>query len=138
MASTKPSPARTRQAAAARNRAAAKPAVAPGDLGFEPVRIAADDDVPEERVPLFYIGEDEYTIPKSIPRGVALQYLRHASEVGHEVATAPLLIRVLGEDAYLALEQSRAMTGEQLEQIVDIIIKQALGEQEKEGKARRG
>lgn len=136
MAST--SPARTRQAAAARKKAAAKPPVLPGDLDFEPVRIAADDDIEEERVPLFYIGDDEYTIPKHIPKGVALQYLRHASEVGHEVATAPLLIRVLGEDAYLALEQSRAMTSEQLEQIVDIIIKQALGQQEKEGKARRG
>jgi hypothetical protein len=128
----------TRQTtAAARKRAAAKP-VAVGGPDFEPIRIAADDDVVEERVTLFYIGDDEYTIPKTIPRGVALRYLRHASEAGHELATAPLLIRVLGEDAYMALEESRAMTGEQLEQIVDIIIKQALGEQEKEGKARRG
>lgn len=126
----------TRQTTAARKRAAAKPAAALE--AFEPIRIAADDDVEEERVPLFYIGDDEYTIPKTIPRGVALQYLRHASEVGHEVATAPLLIRVLGEDAYLALEQSRAMTSEQLEQIVEIIVKQALGQQETEGKARRG
>ncbi|MFB7244647.1 hypothetical protein ACFCYX_19565 [Streptomyces populi] len=129
----------TRQttAAAARKRAAAKPAVS-GDLDFEPIRIAADDEVVEERVPLFYIGDTEYTIPKQIPRGVALKYLRNASEVGHELATAPLLIRVLGEDAYTALEESRAMTGPQLEQIVDIIIKQALGAQETEGKARRG
>ncbi|WP_435279341.1 hypothetical protein [Streptomyces sp. 1222.5] len=135
MAST--TSARTRQTAAARKRAAATPNTVPGDLGFEPIRIAADDDVPDERVALFYIGDDEYTIPKHIPRGVALQYLRHAAEVGHEVATAPLLIRVLGEDAYMALEQSKAMTQEQLEQIVDIIIKQALGAQEKEGKAAR-
>ncbi|MGW5175907.1 hypothetical protein ACWERY_16285 [Streptomyces sp. NPDC004082] len=127
----------TRQStAAARRKAATAKAAAPG--AFEPVRIDADSDEPEERVPLFYIGDDEYTIPKTIPRGVALQYLRHASEVGHEVATAPLLIRVLGEDAYMALEQSRAMTSEQLERIVDIIIKQALGEQEKGGKAQRG
>lgn len=128
---------RTRQAAAARKRPAPAPTAADG-LDFEPIRIAADDEIEEERVPLFYIGDTEYTISKHIPRGVALQYLRHASEVGHEVATAPLLIRVLGEDAYMALEESRAMTGEQLEQIVDIIVKQALGKQEKEGKARRG
>ena len=135
MAST--SPARTRQTTAARKRAAAKPTVIGDGLDFEPIRIAADDEVVEERIPLFYIGDDEYTIPKDIPRGVALQYLRHASEVGHELATAPLLIRVLGEDAYMALEQSKAMTGEQLEKIVDIIIRQALGAQEKEGKAAR-
>lgn len=128
----------TRQTAAARKRAAAKPMAVDGGLDFEPIRIAADDDVPEERVPLFYIGDDEYTIPKSIPKGVALQYLRHAAEVGHELATAPLLIRVLGEGAYMALEQSKALTGDQLEKIVDIIIKQALGDQEgKEGKAAR-
>ncbi|MFI2761402.1 hypothetical protein ACH5A3_21410 [Streptomyces echinatus] len=132
MAST--TPARTRQSAAARKRTAAKPA---GDLDFEPIRIAADDEIEEERVPLFYIGDDEYTIPKHIPRGVALQYLRHASEVGHELATAPLLIRVLGEDAYMALEQSKALEDEQLERIVDIIVTQALGKQEKEGKATR-
>ena len=129
----------TRQTtAAARKRTAAKPAVS-GDLDFEPIRIAADDDVEEEeRVPLFYIGDTEYTIPKAIPRGVALKYLRTASEVGHELATAPLLISVLGEDAYTALEESRAMTGPQLERIVNIIVKQALGAQDAKGKAQRG
>ena len=127
----------TRQTAAARKRAAAKPASTAQELDFEPIRIAADDEIEEERVPLFYIGDTEYTIPKRIPKGVALQYLRHAAEVGHELATAPLLIRVLGEDAYLALEQSRALTDDQLEKIVDIIVKQALGNQEKEGKAAR-
>jgi hypothetical protein len=132
--------ARTRQTTAARKRAAAKPTAGSSPLaGFEPVRIVADDEVVEERVPLFYIGDTEYTIPKEIPKGVALQYLRHAAEVGHELATAPLLVRVLGEDAYMALEQSKGLKDAQLEQIVDIIIKLALGDQEeKGGKARRG
>ncbi|MFI8351329.1 hypothetical protein [Streptomyces sp. NPDC085596] len=127
----------TRQTAAARKRTPAKPAG--GAVDFEPIRIAADDNVPEERVPLFYIGDTEYTIPKTIPKGVALQYLRKAAQVGHELATAPLLIRVLGEDAYTALEESNALTSEQLESIIDIIVKQALGNQEdKGGKAGRG
>ncbi|MFF4346812.1 hypothetical protein [Streptomyces sp. NPDC001530] len=133
-------PARTRQATAARKKAAAKPVNGSVDLDFEPIHIDADDDIEEERVPLFFIGDDEYTIPKEIPRGVALQYLRHAAEVGHELATAPLLIRVLGEDAYMALEQSKALKEDQLGKIVDIIIRLALGKQEeKGGKAvRRG
>jgi hypothetical protein len=132
--------ARTRQTTAARKRAAVKPTAGSSPLaGFEPVRIVADDEVVEERVPLFYIGDTEYTIPKEIPKGVALQYLRHAAEVGHELATAPLLVRVLGEDAYMALERSKGLKDDQLEQIVDIIIKLALGDQEeKGGKARRG
>lgn len=133
-----PTTARTRQTTAARKRAAPKPVNGVDGLDFEPVHIDADDDVVEERVPLFYIGDTEYTIPKEIPKGVALQYLRHAAEVGHELATAPLLIRVLGEDAYTALEQSKGLKDDQLERIVDIIIRLALGKQEKEGKARRG
>ncbi len=130
----------TRQStAAARKRAAAKPVNGTEDPGgFEPIRILANEDVVEERVPLFYIGDDEYTIPKNISRSVALQYLRRASEVGHELATAPLLIRVLGEDAYMALEESKGLTGEQMDKIVDIIVKEALGKQEEGGKARRG
>jgi hypothetical protein len=138
MAST--SPARTRQGAAARKKAAAaRPAPVTDPLaGFEPIHIPADDEVEDQRVPLFYVGEDEYTIPKEIPPGVALQYLRQARESGHELATPPLLIRVLGEDAYMALEQSRAVTEDQLERIVKLIIDLALGQKEKkeEGKAR--
>jgi hypothetical protein len=127
----------TRQStAAARKRAVAKPAVG-GDLEFEPIRIAANDEIEEERVPLFYIGDDEYTIPKKIAPGVALQYLREARTHGREVATAPLLERVLGEDAYLALEQSRALTEDQMEWIVDKVLELALGQREKQGgKAR--
>lgn len=142
MASTK-SPARTRQAAAARKVAAVKPTATIDPLdGFEPIRIAADDDVVDDRVPLFYIGDDEYTIPREIPPGAALQYLRQARESGHELATPALLIRVLGEDAYMALEQSKAVTEDQLEQIVKLIVDLALGQKEKkdgeEGKGRRG
>jgi hypothetical protein len=140
MAST-PSPARTRQSAAARKKAAAaRPAPVSDPLaGFEPIHIAADDEVEEERVPLFYIGDTEYTIPKEIPPGAALQYLRQARESGHELATPPLLIRVLGEDAYMALEQSRAVTEDQLERIVKLIVDLALGQAEKkEGKGPTG
>ena len=135
MAST--TPARTRQTAAARKRAAARPVNGTGELDFEPIRIEADDDYVEERVPLFYIGDTEYTIPKEIPPGAALQFMREAREHGRELAAAPLLIRVLGEDAYMALEQSRALTEEQMEWIVNKVLDLALGRQEKrEGKAR--
>lgn len=133
---------RTRQStAAARKRVAPKPPSVVGDplADFEPIRIAADEDIEEERVPLFYIGDTEYTIPKEIPPGAALQYLRQARESGHELATPPLLIRVLGEDAYMALEQSKAVKEDQLERIVKLIVDLALGQAEKkEGKAQRG
>jgi hypothetical protein len=129
---------RTRQTAAARKRAASKPTGAAAALDFEPIRIQADDDYEEERVPLFYIGDTEYTIPKDIPPGVALQYLRTAGERGEQFAAPVLLTRVLGEEAYEALESSRALKDDQLQQIIQIVIDLSLGRGEKkEGKAAR-
>ncbi|MDQ0758693.1 hypothetical protein [Streptomyces canus] len=134
MASTTKS--RTRQTTAARTQAA-KAVNGTADTGdFEPIHIPANEDVIEERVPLFFIGDDEYTIPKSIPPGVALEFLREAREHGRDLATAPLLSRVLGEDAYTALEQSKALTEDQMEWIVDKVLDLALGRKKKEGKAR--
>lgn len=127
----------TRQTTAARKRAAAKPVNGTGDLdGFEPIHIPANADVTEERVPLFYIGDDEYTIPKTIPPGVALEFMREAREHGRDLATAPLLTRVLGEDAYEALEQSKALTEDQMEWIVDKVLDLALGRKKQGGKAK--
>jgi hypothetical protein len=126
----------TRQTTAARKRAAAKPTSTEEALDFEPIRIASNDAIEVERVPLFYIGDDEYTIPKSISPGVALQFLREAREHGRDIATAPLLTRVLGEDAYKALEQSEALEEEQMEWIVDKVLDLALSRKEKGGKAK--
>lgn len=127
----------TRQSTAARKRTAVKPVNGTGDeLDFEPIRIAADDEVAEERIPLFYIGDDEYTIPKLIPPGVALQFMREAREHGRELAAAPLLIRVLGEDAYEALEQSKALSEDQMEWIINKVLDLALGRKKQGGKAK--
>lgn len=136
-----PTQARTRQTTAARKRAVAKPVNGTSSSplnGFEPVRIAADDEVVEERVPLFYIGDTEYTIPKVIPPGIALQYLRIAGERGQDFAAPILLTRVLGEEAYEALENSRNLTEDQLSRIIQLVVDLSLGRQEKkEGKAAR-
>lgn len=128
--------ARTRQTTAAR-RAKPKPTPLAAGPDFEPIRIEADEDVVDERVPLFYIGDTEYTIPKEIPSGAALQYLRVAGERGEQFAAPILLTRVLGEDAYSALEESKGLTDKQLEQIIQLVVDLSLGRREKqEGKAR--
>lgn len=133
MASTTSRPVRQ---TTARKRAAPKSVNGTGDgLDFEPLRIAADNETEEERVPLFYIGDDEYTIPKKIPPGVALQFMREAREHGRELAAAPLLIRVLGEDAYGALEQSRELDEDQMEWIITKVLDLALGRKQG-GKAK--
>lgn len=128
----------TRQATAARRRATPKPVTGAAAVAsaFEPVRIAADEDVVEESEPLFYIGEVEYSIPKNIPVGVALEYMRIAGQIGEELAAPPLLIRVLGEEGYTALEQSKGLNKEQMERIVDHVVDRALGRSEAGGKAK--
>jgi hypothetical protein len=124
----------TRQSTAARKRAVPAPVNGTGDLdGFEPIRIPANEDVVEERVPLFFIGDKEFSIPKTIPPGVALEFMREARTHGRDLATAPLLTRVLGEDAYEALEQSKALTEDQLEWIVDKVLDLALGRKKEQG-----
>lgn len=126
----------TRQVTAAKRRPSApKPAAVTSEPDFEPIRIDADEDVPEGRVPLFYIGDTEYSVPSNIPAGVGLEYLRIASERGEELAAPALLTRVLGEEAYTALEQSRGLKEKQLTQIIQIIVDRAMGSREKEGKA---
>lgn len=129
----------TRQGTAARKRTAVKPPTPTSSgLDFDPIHIPADDDVEEERVALFYIGDTEYTIPKDIPPGVALQYLRTAGERGEQFAAPVLLTRVLGEEAYAALESSKALKDDQLQQIIQIVVDLSLGRGEKkEGKATR-
>jgi len=127
----------TRQATAARKKTTAKPVNGTGDaVDFEPIHIPANEDVVEERIPLFYVGDDEYTIPKTIPPGVALEFMREAREHGRDLATTPLLTRVLGEDAYEALEQSKALTEDQLTWIVDKVLDLALGRKKEAGKAK--
>lgn len=125
---------RPRTAPAARKQAVRKASPLLEGEEFEPIRIAADP-VEEERTPLFYIGADEYTIPKVIAPGVALEYLRIAGERGEQFAAPILLARVLGEEAYTALEQSRGCTEEQLRQVVQLVVDLSLGRKEKEGKA---
>lgn len=121
---------------AARKRAATRPAVLGAAADFEPIRIVADKDVPEDRVPLFYIGDDEYTVPRSVPAGIALQYMRVARESGTEAGAGALLSRALGEEAYLALEKARGLTDEQLNRIIQIVLDLSLGKVEKGGKAK--
>lgn len=138
MASTTTARTRTRQATT-RGTVARRPVstLAAADPEFEPIRIPANDEIEEQRVPIFYIGDTEYTVPASIPAGVALEYLRVSAAVGPDAASGVILTRVLGEEAYTALEQARGLTGDQLMQIVQLVVDQAMGalESEKEGKA---
>lgn len=126
--------ARTRQTAAARKRTAAKAKPLTAE-DFEPVELSSE--VPEEdRVPLFSIDGTVYTVPKFVPQGVSLEFVRLNRTEGEAVASVRLLERMLGPESYEALEQCPTLDDKQMQKIIDMAQKLAFGKAEvKEGKA---
>lgn len=108
------------------------------DKDIEPVHLSSKP--PEgfdERVVLFTIDNEEYTIPK-LPRGnLALQYLDKVKNEGSDWADAWLLEEMLGSDAYEALMNFEYLTPEQLDAVLDLCQKQVVGKLEPNRAARR-
>jgi hypothetical protein len=133
MASTTPN--RTRQGAAVRKRAAVKPAPAV-DEEFELVELSGTVEE-EERTPLFSIDGEVFTVPKFVPQGISLEFVRLGREYGESVAAVRLLERMLGPESYTALEQCPTLDDVKMQKIMDMAQKIAFGKAEvKEGKAR--
>ncbi|MGY6019596.1 hypothetical protein [Streptomyces spinosirectus] len=133
MAPTTKSTSRTRQSAAARTRkrAAAKPTPLV-DEEFELVELSSE--IPEEeRVPLFAIDGKVYTVPKFVPQGIALEFLRLNRQHGEQTAAVRLLERMLGPEAYEALEQCPTLDDVKMQKIIDMSQKLAFGKAEVKG-----
>jgi hypothetical protein len=105
---------------------------------FEPVRIVTKTAEPAEddSIPLYYLDDVEYRIPKRISQGVTLEFLRLQRTQGASVAVQRILERLLGNAAYETLEQSDDVTDEQLEQICAAVVHHVAGPVEESGKGR--
>lgn len=107
---------------------------------FVPIQIDADDDTKVEepkRVPFFYIGEDEYTIPEEVPANVVMAYMLDVKEGGVEYAVSRALTDLIGEDAMAALADSTEVKPEQMGQILNIASELLMGAMQKAmGKSR--
>ncbi len=131
MASTaRQTPAKRRTTSSPRRKPAAPLAVVDDDYELVELTSTVEE---EERVPLFSIDGEVYTIPKVVPQGLALEFLRIAREYGENVAAGRLLERLLGERAYAALEQCPSLDGEKMQRIVDMAQKIAFGKAEVKG-----
>ena len=107
------------------------------DIG--PVRIVTTEVVEAEREPLFYIDEDEYTIPKTIPPNITIKYLRDCAHDGQEVALGRAMEVVLGADAMEALAESDSVTEENMTSIMRIVERKLMAQMKKSlGNSRRG
>jgi len=104
----------------------------------EPIRLSTKPpEGADERVTLFYIDEQAYTIPKRPRANIALQYLDRVREEGTEQGAAWLLHNMLGEDAYDALMGYEYLTPEQLSAIVELCQRHTVGKLEPSNRAER-
>jgi hypothetical protein len=106
--------------------------------GYEPVKISTAEVLDEEREPLFFIDEVEYTIPKLIRPNILMRYLQDTIDHGHEYALAAGMREVLGAEAMEALADCDQITDEQMDQIMAIVEKKLMGQMKKLGKSRSG
>jgi hypothetical protein len=127
-------PAKRRTTASPRKKTPA-PAVAPSDSEYALVELSSTP-TKDERVGLFSIDGEVYTIPKVVPQGIALEFLRISREFGENIAAQRLLERLLGPEAYEALEQCPSLDDTAMQRIIDMAQKIAFGKAEVgEGKA---
>jgi hypothetical protein len=106
---------------------------------FSPIRLQTPEAVEEKavpigRVPLFYVGQKEYTIPVDVPGSLTLQALDMTAEKGEVEATVWVMKKVLGEDGYKALLTHPDITKRELAGIQKVIRELVFGEAEEEGK----
>ena len=108
------------------------------EQNFEPVKIDTSTVIDEERVPLFYIDDTEYTVPKKVRPNVVIKYLNDVIDRGPEFALASAMDEVLGTDAMQALGDCESVTDEQMDQIMSLIEKMMLSASKNiSGKSRR-
>jgi hypothetical protein len=89
---------------------------------WEPVRIVTNADAPIlDREPLFYIDDEEFTIPKVVPPNITYGYIRDMRGGNTEQAMANVFDRLLGQEALDRLADCDQLTPEQSKEIMRVI-----------------
>lgn len=100
----------------------------PGSTGeFEVLRLTRSTDQTEERVPLFYIDDVEYTVLKRPHANVGLKMLDLLRTQGEPAAQAYVLSKLLGPDGYAALLDYDELEPEHYAHICKVAARLALG-----------
>lgn len=109
----------------------------------EPFRFSTEaEPEAEERIPFFYIDDDEYTILANPGPGPAIEAM-HIAAGGGPVALVEsddyLMTEMLGEDGWAALRglaRDNRITGKQLRAMIKEVTTRAMGAMEEEGPNR--
>lgn len=94
--------------------------------------VTSEEDADE--IPVFSIDGEVYTMPASIPAGIALQAIDVLRESGEMAAGVWMITQVVGEGAYEALKTSPAVTVQNLKDILDRVNDHVMGQMEDSGK----
>lgn len=87
--------------------------------GYTPFRYQPDAPaVEQERMPLFYMGDTEYTAPKRVSAPTALQALQDAATKGIPYATYRVVVDSIGEEAYKLLTESPQVPYEEAQEMI--------------------
>ena len=102
-------------------------------------RVIGAEKVSKERIPFIEIDGTVYTVPKIIPKNIAIKALEIFRNEGDMAIASWLCQEVLGDEAYDALYNCEDMTDEDLKWVFDELSDRALGPLEKAlGKRKRG
>jgi hypothetical protein len=96
-------------------------------MDFEPIRLSTKQEALQtDRVPLFYIDDEEFTIPVEVPPVQSVRFLRDLKDGDLPTATAKAFDDLLGPRALNRLSRCEALKPEELKQIMDIIAEKML------------
>jgi hypothetical protein len=101
---------------------------------FEPVRIGRKTKPADDGIVLFYLDDQPYRIPSRVSQGMTLEYLRLARTLGESAAAQRILERLLGPEAYEALEQSDDVGPDEMDQILRAVTHHIAGPADESGK----
>lgn len=96
-------------------------------VDFKPIRLSTKAEAPEvDRVPLFYIDDEEFSMPREVPPVQSVRFLRDLKDGDLPTATAKAFDDLLGPRALNRLARCKALKPEELKQIMDIIAEKMM------------
>lgn len=120
------------------------PPTGPGETAGEPdiIRLDEDPDGEPERVPVFAIGDDVYTMladpPASLPlRAMEIAEQRGATQYSVGLADVYIMREMLGSEGYRALLNSKTLKRGQFVAITRRVMEAAMGALEDDGSPNR-
>lgn len=97
--------------------------------GYVPPRIdTSAPAVEQERMPLFYIGDQEYTGPVRVSASTALRALEISATKGNAAGAFHCLIEAIGEEGYQALVDCPQLTYEDAREVLTEISARYYGQ----------